>query len=261
MAPSSRLNLFWRLLAALARLIVSRIERWRLDITGLEHVPTTGGAVLAFNHHSYFDFVMVAWAIVLQRRRPVRFLAKREIWRSRAGIVVRAAGAVPVDRDDATSRHGAYAAAVAALRRGELVAVAPEQTISPSVELLPFRTGAARMAQAAGVPIVPVVGWGSHRFASKGRGLRHVPRIPVVVRYLQSLSTAGETDPVQLTRRLEAIMTAALTEVQDAYPDRAVPDDDWWVPARLGGSAPAHATVLAEHQRRFEARRGRGGAT
>lgn len=257
MTTPPRLSWLWRLIAAAARFVVRGVERWRIDVRGLEHVPTEGGAVLAFNHHSYFDFVMVAWSVVIQMRRPVRFLAKREIWNSWARPIVRAAGAVPVDRGDTTSRHGAYAAAVQALQRGELVAVAPEQTVSLSFELLPFRTGAVRMAQAAGVPIIPVVGWGTQRFAAKGFGIRHAPGIPVLVRYLEPIHVPPDAEPVAVTAELQARMAATLREVQDAYP--VAPEDRGahWQPARLGGAAPDHETVLAEHQRRFEERQRR----
>lgn len=255
-APVPGLDRGFRLVRALARLVFQRILRWRIDVGGLEHVPTAGGAVLAFNHHSYVDFVMAAWDVVIRLGRPVRFLAKREVWQSKARIIVALAGAVPVDRGDASSRQGAYAEAVAALRRGELVAVAPEQTISPSFELLPFRTGAVRMAQQAGVPIVPVVGWGSQRFAAKGQGFHLRLRLPVTVRYGDPIHVAPDEDPVAATELLRDRMVAMLDEVQRGYPDTPTPGDDWWVPARLGGSAPDHAEVLAEHQRRFEERRG-----
>lgn len=248
---------FWRSIGVVARVLFRGLLRWRLDIRGLEHVPRSSGAVLAFNHHSYVDVVMVAWSIVLDLHRPVRFLAKREIWRSPGWLLVTLAGAVPVDRTDASSRHGAYAAAIRALAAGELVAVAPEQTVSPSYELLPFRTGAVRMAQQAGVPIVPVVGWGTQRFAPKGRRLSWAPRIPVVVRYLEPLSVPPDADPVALTRELQDRMTAVLDQVQRDYPDVPAVGQEWWLPARLGGSAPPHADVLAEHQRRFEERRRR----
>jgi 1-acyl-sn-glycerol-3-phosphate acyltransferase len=247
-----RLTLFWHTIRWVAELIV-RLMGWRVDVQGLERVPRRGGAVLAFNHHSYFDFVMVAWDVVRKVERPVRFLAKREIWSSRwAGWIVRLGGAVPVDRTDTTSRHGAFTAAVEALERGELVAVAPEQTISPSFELLPFRTGAVRMAKAAGVPIVPVIGWGTQRFATKGTKLRLARRIPVVVRYGEPVHVGPDDDPVVITATLQERMEAMLDEVQRSYPDRPRPGDDAWAPARLGGSAPTHAEVLAAHRRRTE---------
>lgn len=242
---------FWRLVQRVAELFVLVVMRWDVRVEGLEHVPRRGGAVIAFNHHSYFDFVMAAWDIVRKLRRPPRFLAKREIWSSPwVGWIVRLAHAVPVDRESATSRHGAFAAAVDALRNGDLVAVAPEQTISPSFELLPFRTGAVRMAQQAGVPIVPAVGFGTQRFATKGRGRHFARGIPVVVRYGEPFEAGADEDPVAATERLQRQFADLLDEVQRSYPDRPTPGDDWWMPARLGGSAPSHDEVLEAHRAR-----------
>lgn len=252
---SQRLTWKWRVIAGLVVTLV-RVCRWRVTVEGLEHVPRDGGAVLAFNHHSYLDFVMLAWGIVLELRRPVRFLAKREIWASRRmGWLVRWAEAVPVDRTSQVARADAYAAAVEALAAGDLVAVAPEQTISTSFELLPFRTGAVRMAARSGVPIVPVVGWGSHRTAAKGVGYRRGAGNPVVVRYGPLLPVALDDDPVEVTARLQETMARMLDEVQRSYPD-GTPAGAWWVPARLGGGAPPHDEVLRAHEDRF---RGRGG--
>lgn len=250
-ARAPRLPVFWRVISAVTALFVRGIMRWRVHVRGLEHVPRQGGAILAFNHHSYFDFVMVGWGVVRLVGRPVRFLAKREIWDSRkVGWIVRAGGAVPVDRESKQSRDYAFSAAIDALRDGELVAVAPEQTISRSFELLPFRTGAVRMAQAAGVPIVPAIGWGTQRFATKGRKPRVARGIPIVVHYGEPFHVTADDDPADATRRLQAQMEELLDAVQRSYPDTPTPGDDWWQPARLGGSAPAHADVVRAHEQR-----------
>lgn len=254
------LSAVWWLLRGLASFIVRVAGAWRVRVVGLEHVPAQGGGVLTFNHHSYFDFVMVAWDVVRRLHRPVRFLAKREIWRApMAGGVVRLAGAVPVDRDDDRSRQGAFDAAIARLRDGELVAVAPEQTISDSFELLPFRTGAVRMAQGAGVPIIPVVGWGTQRNFPNAR-VRLRRHLDVFVMYGAPLHIGPDEDPIVATERIREVMAQMLRQVQDEYPVKATPGDDWWAPQRLGGSAPNHEAVLAEHHERFqETRRRREG--
>ncbi|TVP67868.1 MAG: 1-acyl-sn-glycerol-3-phosphate acyltransferase [Nitriliruptor sp.] len=244
-----QLNWRWRVIAAVIILVV-RVLRWRIDVRGLEHVPARGGAVLAFNHHSYVDFMMVGWPIIRQRRRPMRFLAKREIWSSRkVGWAARWAEAIPVDRGSDSARDAAFEAATQALQAGDLIAVAPEQTISPSFELLPLRTGAARMAQQAGVPIVPVAGWGSHRALTKGGPRRLVRKLPVTVRFGDPLQVGPEDDVVEVTAELTRRLTRLLHEAQDTYPDGAPPGARW-VPARLGGGAPDHAEVLREHTER-----------
>ena len=239
----------WRVLAAIIILAV-RVLGWRIEVRGLEHVPARGGAVLAFNHHSYVDFMMVGWPIVRQRRRPMRFLAKREIWSSRkVGWVVRWAEAIPVDRGSESARAAAFEAATQALEEGDLVAVAPEQTISSSFELLPLRTGAARMAQQAGVPIIPVAGWGSQRALTKGGPKRLIRKLPVTVRFGDPLQVGPDDDVVEATEELTRRMTHLLHVVQETYPDGA-PTGASWVPARLGGGAPDHAEVLREHTER-----------
>ena len=246
----SRLTPAWRVVQRVAEFIVLVLFRWRVRVEGLDHVPRDRGAVLVYNHHSYVDFVMVGWAIVRRLRRPARFLAKSEIWRHPVGrLVVESVRAVPVERGSATGRYGALDAAVEALRGGDLVVVAPEQTISRSLDLLPMKSGAVRMARAAGVPVIPVAGWGTHRFFTKGHGPHWATRVPVVVRYGAPVEIGVDEDVRLATARVADALGRLLDDVQRSYPD-GTPAGAWWVPARLGGGAPAHDEVLAEHTAR-----------
>lgn len=229
----------WLVIAAMRSL------RWHVRTTGLDNVPPAG-AVITWNHHSHVDFLLIAWDVYRRLHRPVRFVAKRELWDSRLlGWVPRFAGAVPVDRRSDVDRELALADASRALAGGDLVMVAPEGTISPSFELLGFRTGAVRMAQMAGVPVVPSVSWGSHRLVTTGHGLspRRAWRIPVTVRFGEPIEVGPDEDPVEATDRVRAATAALLDEVQRDYPD-GTPAGAWWVPRRLGGSAPSHEDVL-----------------
>ena len=246
----SRLTPHWRVVQRIAEFIALVVFRWRVHVEGLQHVPRDRGAVLVYNHHSYFDFVMVGWAIVRRLRRPARFLAKAEIWRNPlARWIVEGVRAVPVERGSSTGRVGALDAAIRALQRGDLVVVAPEQTISRSFELLPMKSGAVRMAQAAGVPVIPVAGWGTHRFFTKGHGPHWASRAAVVVRYGAPIEVRPGEDIHAATARVAAALGELLDDVQRTYPD-GTPAGAWWVPARLGGGAPAHDEVLAEHTAR-----------
>lgn len=237
----------FRLVAAVVITIV-RLLRWRIDARGLEHVPREGGAVIAFNHHSYADFVMAAWPLYRELDRAPRFLAKEELFDEPIlGWLIRQAKQVPVARGSRTGRAEAFRAAIDALERGELIAIAPEQTISQSFELLPFSTGAVRMAQAAGVPIIPCLGWGTQRSATKGRPIRPAFGLPVTVRYGEPVHVGPDEDVHAATERLRERMAILLDEVQRNYPDTPDEGDDWWVPRRLGGSAPAHDEVLRAH--------------
>lgn len=229
----------FRIVARLAILLV-RLLRWQVITEGLEHVPRTGGAVVTWNHTGHIDFVMCAWDIYRRLGRQVRFLAKRELWASRwTRGIVRWVGAVPVDRRSGPGRARSFADAVEALRAGQLVGVAPEGTISMSFELLPFRAGAARMAQEAGVPIIPSVSWASHRLATTGRRFapRRAYRIPVVIRYGAPIHIGPDDEVNDVTARLRETSQQLLHEVQANYPD-GTPPGAWWVPVRLGGGAP-----------------------
>lgn len=229
---------------AIASVVIAvvRMLRWRITTTGLEHVPRSGGAVVTWNHSGHVDVVSCVWDVVRVLRRQPHVLAKSELWRSPwTRWMVEAVGAVPVDRDSDTGRARSLASAVETLQAGKLVALAPEGTISPSFELLPFRTGAARMAQQAQVPIVPAVSWGTHRMVTSGHGfsLRRGYRIPVSVRFGEPIHVGPDDDVQAATQRLRDVTQRLLRTVQEEYPG-GNPPGAWWVPARLGGGAPRH---------------------
>ncbi len=124
---------------------------------GLEHLPTSGGAVIAINHTGYVDWLPAALA-AMHRKRRMRFMIKAEMNEVKTvAYLIKHTKTIPVDR---RAGAGAYARAVEALRDGEIVGVYPEATISRSFELKEFKTGAARMALEADVPIVPLIVWG-----------------------------------------------------------------------------------------------------
>jgi 1-acyl-sn-glycerol-3-phosphate acyltransferase len=236
------------------------LARWRVRVEGVEHVPQQGGAIIAFNHHSYADAVMLAWGVVLHAKRPLRYLAKREACEGRwIGWVTRWISAIPVDRGSPGARAQALSGAQDALESGDLVAIAPEQTISDSLDLLPFRLGPARLAIATGAPIVPCIGWGSQRFVGPDRRLAKVVGLPVTVRFCPPVAPEPGEDAAALTARLRAAMERELEAVQHSYPD-GLPAGAHWVPARLGGGAPAHDAVLKEHEERMRDWNG-GGAS
>ncbi len=247
----------FRTIAGLVTALV-RLMRWRLDVRGVENVPVRGGALVTFNHHSYFDFFICALPLYRELDRPVRFLAKEEMFEKPVlGWIFRQVKQIPVPRGSREGRREAFEHAVRALKAGEIIAIAPEQTISRSFELLPFTTGTARMAKEADVPIVPHVNWGTQRFATKGRPIDwRATRIPVLARYGEPMRVGPDEELVDATARLRERMEDMLDELQRTYPDAPERGDGWWVPARLGGSAPTHEEVLrqeAERERRWRA--------
>ncbi|RKT77068.1 1-acyl-sn-glycerol-3-phosphate acyltransferase [Terracoccus luteus] len=214
---------------------VFAMQRLRFTIVGAQNLPRTGGAVVAVNHISYFDFAYAGWAARASGRH-IRFLAKEAVFRHPVGgPLMRGMRHIPVDREAGAA---SYDAAVAALRAGEVVGVFPEATTSRSFELKEFKLGVARMAAEAGVPIVPLVVWGSQRVWSKGLPRRLGPsRLPVTVIVGEPVHVAPEEDPAAVTRRYRAVMAEQLETAQRGYEPLSGPDLRY-LPARLGGTAP-----------------------
>ncbi|MGB6516365.1 MAG: lysophospholipid acyltransferase family protein, partial [Mycobacterium sp.] len=159
---------------------VWRVQGLRFTVDGVENVPTTGGAVIAINHTGYLDFTFAGLPTFKQGcGRKVRFMAKQEVFDHKiTGPLMRGCRHIPVDR---ASGAASFDAAVQALKAGELVGVYPEATISRSFEIKEFKSGAARMAIAADVPIVPHIVWGAQRIWTKDHPKKMFrPKVPIV---------------------------------------------------------------------------------
>ena len=161
----------------------------RFEIRGMDNIPKTGPVLLASNHRSYFDVAAIG-LVAARLGRPVRFMAKQEIFDAPVvGPLARALGGIPVERGSGSSDPMRRAAA--ALRAGEVVIVLPQGTI-PRGEaffdpVLTGRTGTARLAAETGAPVIPVGLWGTEDVwprASKAphmTTLAHPPRVTVQV--------------------------------------------------------------------------------
>jgi len=222
----------------------------KITFEGLENIPARGGGVVAINHTSYVDFLPAALGTRARRRR-VRFMIKAEMQNVRVvNFLIKHTGTIPVNRQAGAQ---AYAEAVRQLRAGELVGVYPEATISRAFVLKDFKSGAARMALEAQVPIIPCIVWGAHRVWTKDhpKQLRR-SKIPFTVRFGRPLLPVGTA--VELETALRDQMSAILGEVQLAYPH---PRGEYWVPETLGGGAPslAEAKKLDEAELAERARR------
>jgi 1-acyl-sn-glycerol-3-phosphate acyltransferase len=221
---------------ALARTLFA-LQGLRFTVTGTDNVPRSGGAVMAINHVGYFDFTYAGLAAV-RSKRLVRFMAKEQVFHHRlSGPLMRGMHHIPVDREAGAS---SFRAALKALKDGEIVGVFPEATISRSFELKEFKPGAVRMAQAARVPLLPTVIWGSQRVWTKGRPKRlGRTGVPIYISVGEPMDAPKGANADELTAALRARMAGLLSEVQAAYPAAdAPPEDRWWLPARLGGTAP-----------------------
>jgi 1-acyl-sn-glycerol-3-phosphate acyltransferase len=166
---------------------------------------------------------------------------------------------IPVDR---TAGAASFRAAVKALKDGEIVGVFPEATISRSFELKGFKSGAVRMAQAAGVPVLPMVIWGSQRVWTKGHPKRlGRTNVPITLSVGEPILAGRTDDADHINAQIRARMNELLAAAQEDYP--ALPTNELkYLPARLGGSAPTleQATVMDDEEAvRRAARRGRAG--
>lgn len=246
----------YRFVIAVARAVIA-VMRWKPTIIGGDHIPREGGAVIALNHVGYLDFVFAGYA-ALPQRRLVRFMAKKEVFdKAGVGWLMRQMQHIPVDRygDPAESLREA----VARLQRGDLVGMFPEGTISPSFVPREGKSGAVRMAQQAGVPLIPMAVWGTQRILTKWRPKNWQRKVAITVNIGRPTMVAPDEDPAAVTARLMEQIGALLAEAQASYPQTPANDaDGWWLPAHLGGSAPtvedAELRLKEEREARTAAR-------
>ena len=201
---------------------------WRPTVTGLDNVPDTGGVILASNHLSFVDSVVIPCVVP----RKVVFLAKSDYFTGTGpkGTAQRlwfeGIGMLPVDRDDARAAITSLDTALEVLRRGEAFGIYPEGTRSRDGRLYRGRTGVAHLALSAGVPVVPVGLAGTQDIQPVGSSRPRLARVSVT--FGAPIDFAGRYDGLPLGRaRREAtdeIMAAiaAITgqELAGVYNDR-----------------------------------------
>jgi 1-acyl-sn-glycerol-3-phosphate acyltransferase len=188
----------------------------RRDWRGMEHLPQEGGVILAANHLSEFDPLVLAHFVYNSGRWP-QFLAKSTLFKNKIfGGVLRSARQIPVYRGTADAVKSVEEA-VKAVKAGDAVVIYPEGTTPKQGDLWPQRgkTGVARLFLATGAPVVPIVTWGPHRiFDPRTEKLTFRPRTPVTVvagpaidlsRWIDAQPTQANlyaiTDEIMLTLR------------------------------------------------------------
>jgi 1-acyl-sn-glycerol-3-phosphate acyltransferase len=144
---------------------------WRPWVEGLDNIPDDGAAILASNHLSFSDSFFMPVLVP----RKVTFLAKAEYFTTPglkglvSRVLITAVGQVPIDRSDAGAADAALKTGVRVLRQGHLLGIYPEGTRSPDGRLYRGKTGVARMALEAGVPVIPVAMIGTDIIQPTGR--------------------------------------------------------------------------------------------
>jgi len=189
---------------------------WRPEITGSEHIPASGGAILASNHLSIVDSIFLP----LMVDRPVTFAAKSEYFTGTrpidriTGAYLRATKQLSVDRAQARAGQDMLEAALRLLREGALFGIYPEGTRSPDGRLYRGRTGIGWLAANSGLPVIPVAMSGTDRVLPPGQKVPKVAKIritvgePVAVESYRDLPSAARqrraiTDEVM--RRIQAL--------------------------------------------------------
>jgi len=196
---------------------------WRPHVEGLEHIPATGGAIFAGNHLSVADELFLGSVVP----RHLAFWAKAEYF-SGEGIsgkftkaLMHGLGAIKVERAGGRAALTAFDAAIPALEAGDMVAIYPEGTRSPDGRLYRGRTGVARLAVAAGVPIIPVGMIGTEKVQPIGRV---VPKLVgwgrVTVKFGKPIETTGRSDD---RSSLRALTDEVMAEIQKLTGQEYVP--------------------------------------
>jgi 1-acyl-sn-glycerol-3-phosphate acyltransferase len=231
-----------------------RVEGMKINVSGAEHIPRQGGAVIASNHIGYVDFIFNGLAAD-RVNRLMRFMAKKEAFEGLTGRVMRSFHHIPVDRSDG---EGSLRHAVDFCKAGELVGIYPEATISRSFEVKEFKTGAVRIAAEAGVPLIPMAIWGTQLFKTKdhpsdmwGRGKT------ISIRVGEPIEVTG-ADPVAETAALRDAISGLLEDAIAEYP--IAPAGQWWAPVRLGGLAPTPEEAKRMDAEEYAARAARRAA-
>ncbi len=206
---------------------------FKYDLRGLDNLPRTGPFIVASNHISYLDPIVLIH-VGVRFRKPrwyLRFLSKQELFEKQPmRFVMRSSKMIPVDRGTSHASDS-LSSARAALRDGEVICIFPEGTIS--LTLLPMKafSGVGRLALDSGVPVVPAGVWGTHRTYGKHhkRDIRH--HMPVNVFFGEPLVFGPDSDKTA-AEAADEIMAAVIRLVDEArseYPEAPEPDD-WWGP-------------------------------
>jgi len=193
LVAGGELNRWWRVGLPTVTPLVRLVFRTRVD--GLEHLPSSGATIVAFNHISALDGPVLAIEIGRRIKRESRFLVAAEFFRKGFfGWILRRYDQIPIRRGEGDG--SALEAALTAVKEGVLLAVAPEGTVNPDPDtLMRIRSGVARIALPSGAPVIPVGIWGTHRRwpatgMSRGRPWR--PRLAIV--FGEPLLAAGDVD-------------------------------------------------------------------
>lgn len=155
------------------RVIPPIVKLWIKEVNGLENVPRKGPFIIAANHESYMDHLIIMSSLVPYLNKKVHHLAKKEHFSNPIkSMWHRWAGAIPIDRQ--AGGKEALMWAVKALKKGKIIAMHPEGTRTLTGKLQRGKTGAARLALAAKAPVLPIGLIGTFKILPKGK---YIPKL------------------------------------------------------------------------------------
>ena len=196
---------------------------WRPDVTGAEHIPASGGAILASNHLSIVDSIFLP----LMVERPVTFAAKSEYFTGTrlldrvAGAYLRATKQLSVNRSEARAGQDMLHAALALLQGGDLFGIYPEGTRSPDGRLYRGRVGIGWLALNSGLPVIPVAMSGTDRVLPPGQKIPRVAKIGITIG--EPLSFEKYRDLPSPARQRRAITDDVMRSIQALSGQEYVP--------------------------------------
>ena len=200
------------------RMVVEWLCRrlYRVEVEGASNIPPTGGCLIAANHDSSIDPALVA----LTTDRPIRFIARAELWQPGLRRLLDALGAIPIRRGVGDNR--AMRRAKRLLEGGELVAIFPQGTVL-RFRNRRFRSGAARVALATGAPLIPVRLFGTAAAFSLLPPRLGFPKLRVVVG--EPLSVERQSPSLEAASRLTAELESAIAALAPAPVSAPAPEE------------------------------------
>ena len=189
---------------------------WRPKVTGVENIPTSGGAILAANHQSLVDSIFLP----LMVNRPVTFSAKAEYFTASGPMArlwaayLRATNQLTMDRDGPRAAQDTLEAALALLQQGQVFGIYPEGTRSPDGRLYRGRPGVGWLALRSGLPVIPVALSGTRKVLPPGRAIPRPGRIEVAIGKPVALAPdLFDAPPAKARRQIADQVMAAIQQL------------------------------------------------
>jgi 1-acyl-sn-glycerol-3-phosphate acyltransferase len=232
----------WRFLAVLVIPIMGALSK--ITILGGEKVPGSGAFVLAPNHYSEIDPLVIGVAMWKVGRMP-RFLAKASLFRVPGlGAIMRASKQVPVERNGSARSADPLAAARQITEHGLAVIIYPEGTLTRDPDYWPMRGkfGAVRMALDAGIPIIPVAHWGTQLVLPRYGKLSLFPRKTITVKYGDAVDLSAFRGKPVNTKLLAAATNVVMNDITALLEDLrgASAPPERWDPAAMHQAETGH---------------------